>query len=227
MSKFENKDAQIMVRSILIFTLFISSFCLYSQNSNKENTILFSLLAEYSLDLLEPVTNCAVEAFTINGEEIVYVFGGIDSTLKHTGIHRRCYKINVTQGVITRIQDIPDSLGKIAMAATRIGDKIFVAGGYHVFANGREKSSALIHEFDPIGDTFTSKEIVIPVPVDDHIQFGHSHKSIYGNLNLLYLVGGWSDNRNVRDVQIYDPKNDSWGVGTPLPDDRFEFFGAT
>jgi hypothetical protein len=170
--------------------------------------------------LLEPVANCALEIFEDSAHKNLYVFGGIDSTLNSSGIHNRCYKVDMIRNKVVRIPDLPDSLGKIALSATRIGNKIYVAGGYHVFANGSEKTSEWVHEFDPLGDRFTSKQIKIPVPVDDHLQFAYRD-------SLIYLIGGWSQNRNVDNVQIYDVKHDKWLVGTPLPGDEYKFFGAS
>ena len=45
--------------------------------------------------------------------------------------------------------------------------------------------------------------------------------------SLIYIIGGWSNTKNVSDVQIYDPKNNIWFAGTPLPDSRYTAFGAT
>tara|TARA_B100000508_G_scaffold69636_1_gene54385 strand:- start:19778 stop:21136 length:1359 start_codon:yes stop_codon:yes gene_type:complete len=180
------------------------------------------------LDLPEPVTNGGVEFFEIGDSSYVYLFGGIDSTLKSSGIHRRCYKINVHTKSVSRIPDLPDTLGRIALSADRVGDKIYVVGGYHVFADGSEKTSSLVHEFDPVGDTFTSKKIVLPVPVDDHVQLVYKWNQPLPNneRELLYIIGGWSHNKNVPNVQIYDPKNNKWLVGTSLPDSRYLTFGA-
>jgi len=206
-----------------ILKLLIIGFCLFEFHSSINSTPLIegpNIKFDSTFQLAEPVTNCGTDIFTIQDTSYAYIFSGMDSTLKWSGIHKRCYKINLTSKVVTRLPDLPDSLGRIALSATRIGDKIYVLGGYHVFANGSEKSSSLVHEFDPIGDTFTLKKIILPVAIDDHVQLAYRD-------SLLYIIGGWSETKNVRNVQIYEPKNNKWLVGTPLPDNRYTAFGAT
>tara|TARA_B110000879_G_scaffold36803_1_gene51166 strand:+ start:6446 stop:7837 length:1392 start_codon:yes stop_codon:yes gene_type:complete len=171
-------------------------------------------------NLPEPVTNGAVSAFSTFNGTYIYVFGGLDSTLLSSGIHRRCYKINVADSSdVTRLPDLPDSLGRIALSATKVRDKIYIVGGYYVFANGREKSSSLVHEFDLLGDTFTNKKIVLPVPIDDHVQ------DVWKD-SLLFIINGWSDLANVRETQIYNPSNNIWQKGSPYKIDMIPTFGA-
>lgn len=171
-------------------------------------------------NLPEPVTNGAVSAYSTFNGTYIYIFGGLDSTLLSSGIHRRCYKINISDSSdITRLPDLPDSLGRIALSATKVRDKIYIVGGYYVFANGREKSSSLVHEFDVRGDTFTNKKIVLPVPIDDHIQ------DVWED-SLLFVINGWSDSANVRETQIYNPSNNSWKKGSPYTNDMIPTFGA-
>ena len=91
-------------------------------------------------DLPEPFTNGAVSVSSVGSETYIYVFGGLDSSLKSTGIHRRCYKININNsGDVKRLPDLPDTLGRIALSASRIKNKIYIVGGYYVFPNGSEK----------------------------------------------------------------------------------------
>lgn len=203
----------------IILTLLIA----FSATSQGVRTASTALVAEEVFTLPEPMTNCAVETYRTDKKDFVYVFGGIDSTLKSSGIHKRCYKINITEGNVSNLPEIPDSLGKIGVAATRICDKIYVVGGYQVLANGTELSSKLIHEFDLNGDTFTARKIEIPVAIDDHVQFHYN----YRGSSLLYIIGGWSNTRNVGNVQIFNPATDEWSVGTPLPDTRYFSFGAS
>ena len=208
--------------SIVLKFLIIGIGFLTFKNPIKSSPTMIppSLYFDTSFNLIEPVTNCGVEIFTIKDTSYAYIFNGMDSTLKWSGIHKRCYKVNLTSKKATRLPDLPDSLGRIALSATRIGNKIYVVGGYHVFSNGSEKSSSLVHEFDPIGDTFTLKKTTLPIAIDDNIQLPYRD-------SLIYVIGGWSNTKNVSDVQIYDPKNNIWFAGTPLPDSRYTAFGAT
>ncbi len=180
--------------------------------------------------LPEPITNAAVATYAFKTadytpyfafqywKEYIYVFGGMDSTLSPSGIHKRCYKIN-EYGVVQRLPDIPDSMGVIASSASTIGDFIYVVGGYHVFPDSSEVSSKRIHEFDVIGDTFTSRRIEIPIAIDDHVQIVYK--------DLLYIISGWSNTRNVSAVQVYDTKTNQWSWGTILPPSITPVFGAS
>ena len=208
--------------SIVLKFLIIGIGFLTFQNPIKSSPTMIppSLYFDTSFNLIEPVTNCGVEIFTIKDTSYAYIFSGMDSTLKWSGIHKRCYKVNLISKKVTRLPDLPDSLGRIALSATRIGNKIYVVGGYHVFSNGSEKSSSLVHEFDAIGDTFTLKKIALPVAIDDHVQLSYRD-------SLIYIIGGWSNTRNVSNVQIYEPTNNIWHIGTPFPDNRYKAFGAS
>ena len=61
----------------------------------------------------------------------------------------------------------------------------------------------------------------IPVPIDDHVQ------AVWRD-SLIYVVTGWSDTRNVPNVQIYNPTEDKWIEGTSVPTGvQFESFGTS
>jgi len=49
-----------------------------------------------------------------------------------------------------------------------------------------------------------------------------------GQDSLIYLITGWNDTENIPDVQIYNPENDEWMMGTSVPDtDNYKSFGAS
>ena len=171
--------------------------------------------------LPEPVTNNAVSEGRVGDTLYIYSFGGIDSTKLYSGIHRKCWQYNMMSDVWEELPLLPDTLGKIATAASRIGDTIYIIGGYYVFENGSELSSSRLHRFDIQTNSFVSDGEPIPVPIDDHVQ------AVWRD-SLIYVVTGWSDRRNVPDVQIYDPSNDQWTEGTSVPNNnRFMSFGAS
>lgn len=171
--------------------------------------------------LPEPVSNNAIcEGLSPSGNYL-YSFGGIDSTLSHNGIHLKCWRVNTDTYVAEPIPDLPDTLGKIAAAATRVGDVIYIMGGYHVFANGNELSSDKVHRFSVSQNQYLSDGAPIPVPIDDHVQ------CVYKD-SLIFLVTGWSNTGNVPDVQIYNTYTDSWTVGTSVPNNNsYRCFGAS
>lgn len=169
----------------------------------------------------EPVSNNAVVEGWANDTGYVYSFGGIDSTKLWSGIHLRSYRYNTVTDIWDTIPNLPDTLGKIATAASWVDSIIYIIGGYHVYSNHNEASSAKIHRFDTRTNTYLSDGADIPVPIDDHVQ-------AVWNDSLIYVITGWSNTGNVPNVQIYDPANDTWLTGTPVPNSNFyKAFGAS
>lgn len=175
----------------------------------------------YVTDFPEPVTNNAVcEGFSAEGT-FIYSFAGIDSTLQSSGIHLKSWRMNTQTLQVEALPNLPDTLGKIAAAASRVGNLIYIIGGYHVFPNGSELSSNKVHRFDIAQNQFLTDAAPLPVPIDDHVQ------AVYKD-SLIYVVTGWSDNGNVPDVQIYNTYTNTWLAGTSTPNtNAYKCFGAS
>jgi hypothetical protein len=172
-------------------------------------------------DMIEPVANNAVVEGWANDTSYVYSFGGIDSTKLWSGIHLRSFRYNTISDVWDTIPSLPDTLGKIAAGASYVDSIIYIIGGYHVYANHNEASSAKVHRYDPRTNTYLSDGADIPIPIDDHVQ------AVYKD-SLIYVVTGWSNTGNVPNVQIYDPGNDNWLIGTSTPNNNtYRAFGAS
>lgn len=192
--------------------------------------ILFSsaqLFAQYSFTWLDlppmpvRVSNNAVASAFDGNSTCVYSFGGIDSTKAYSGIHRKSFKYHVGTQHWQQIPDLPDTLGKIASAASVVKNKIYIIGGYHVFQNGNETSSNKVHIFNPLSNQFEADGANIPVPIDDHVQ-------VVWRDSLIFVVTGWSNTGNVADVQIYNPALNTWTSGTPVPNSTlYKAFGAS
>lgn len=166
-------------------------------------------------------SNNAVTLAYQNGQPTIYSFTGIDTSLKYTGIHLKTGGVNLTTGVSKQYADVPDTSGKVAAGASTVGNKIFVIGGYHVLANGTELSSNKVHCFNPQTGNWEADRSPAPVAIDDHVQ------AVWRD-SLIYVITGWSNTRNVPDVQIYDPSLDKWAVGTPVPNNGlYTAFGAS
>ncbi len=171
--------------------------------------------------LPEPLTNTAVVSATVSDTPFVYAFGGLDKTKKYNGIHLRSYRYNTISRQVQRIEDIPDSRGKIAMAASRIGRIIYIIGGYHVYKNGAEKSSLRVHRFDTEANHFIPDAAPLPVPIDDHVQ------AVWRD-SLIYVITGWSNRSNVSNVQVYNPVSNTWTAADPVPNNaQYKSFGAS
>lgn len=166
-------------------------------------------------------SNNAVCEASVAGEDFVYSFGGIDFTKSYDGIHQRSFKYTVASNSWEEIAPLPDTLGKIAAGASFVKGKIYILGGYHVFANGNEISSDRVHIYNPTSDSYEADGTSIPRAIDDHVQ------CVYKD-SLIFLVTGWSNTANWPDVQIYDPTLDQWQQGTSVPNNNtFKAFGAS
>lgn len=169
----------------------------------------------------ERVTNNTVTEGFIDGTPYVYSFGGLDSTQLFSGIHQRSYRYNVVTDIWESIPPLPDTLGKIAMGASHIDNIIYIIGGYHVFKDGHGISSDKVHRYDVVNNTYLPDGTSLPVAVDDHVQ------CVWRD-SLIFVISGWSHNRNIPDVQIYNPATDTWMMGTPTPNnDTYTSFGAS
>lgn len=172
-------------------------------------------------DLPLPTANNALSEANIAGQKFVYSFGGITTGLTHDSIHQRSFKYHVSSNQWTEVQSLPDTLGKIAAAASFVNNKIYIIGGYHVDEAGNEYSSNKVHVFNPFLDTFEVDAANIPVPIDDHVQ------AVWRD-SLIFVVTGWSNTANVPDVQIFNPAFNSWVSGTDVPNTNFfKSFGAS
>ena len=192
--------------------------------------LLFSLLPCLSLSQLtvtevgflpESVSNNAQCEGFINNVPYLYSFGGIDSTKTSAGIHLRSFRYDIQANTAMQLPDLPDTMGKIAAAANRIGDTIYITGGYHVLPNGNELSSNKMHRFNIATNSFMTDGPDIPEATDDHVQ-------VVWRDSLLILITGWKNTTNIPDVQIYNPSTNQWSVGTPIPNNNiYRSFGAS
>jgi len=170
--------------------------------------------------LPEAVSNNAVTEGFIGRTPYLFSFGGIDNTKLNSGIHLRSYRYNINTNTAEQIPDLPDTMGKIAAAASRIDNIIYISGGYYVFPDTSETSSNKMHRYDIENNVFLTDGTDIPVATDDHVQ------AVWRN-KLIYLITGWSNTANIPDVQIYDPIENIWLTGTSVPEDDYRSFGAS
>lgn len=169
-----------------------------------------------------PSANHAFCAAQVNGNWYAYAFGGITTGLTNANIHRQAFRYDVLNDVWAALPDIPDTLGKIAAAASVVGDTAYVIGGYHVFSGPPfELSSNRVHRLDLTTDTWMPDGAPVPVPIDDQVQ------AVWRD-SLIYVITGWSNTTNVANVQVYDPALNSWSVATPVPNtNQYKAFGAS
>jgi N-acetylneuraminic acid mutarotase len=169
----------------------------------------------------EPVSNnSVVEAFA--GDTLcVYSFTGISEGLEPADIHLKSWRYNSILEEWTQLPDVDDFQGKIAAGASTVDNIIYLIGGYYVFGNFNEQTSAKVHRFDADANAWLEDGADIPVPIDDQVQ------AVWRD-SLIFVITGWSQNTNVEDVQIYDPANDTWTAATSTPNSNaYKSFGAS
>ncbi|MFK7776427.1 MAG: T9SS type A sorting domain-containing protein [Saprospiraceae bacterium] len=168
-----------------------------------------------------PVANNAVTEATVNGITHVYSFAGIDETKIYTGIHKKAFRYNTQSQVWDEIAELPSGNGRIAAGASVVKNKIYIIGGYEVFSNGSEVSVNKTHIYNPETNSYEADGTPIPLAIDDHVQ------AVWKD-SLIYVVTGWSNNTNYPNVQIYNPLDDEWMTGTPVPNTNdYKAFGAS
>ncbi|PCJ65471.1 MAG: hypothetical protein COA58_08630 [Bacteroidetes bacterium] len=190
--------------------------------------LLFNCLTQAQNWIIEEVgklpfktSNNAVTLAYEKGQPLIYSFCGIDSTLDYGGIHLKAGSVNINTGESIQYGDVPDTLGKIAAGASTVKNKIYIIGGYHVLANGSEISSNKVHCFHVENEKWEADRTNIPIAIDDHVQ------AVWQD-SLIYVITGWSDTKNVPNVQIYNPDSDLWSEGTSVPNNnQYTAFGAS
>lgn len=171
--------------------------------------------------LPEAVANNAVCEGFINETPYLFSFAGIDSTKNYAGIHLKSYRYNIQTGESETIPHLPDEMGKVACAASRIDSIIYISGGYHVFANTNEVSSNKMHRYNINTNSFMTDAADLPRATDDHVQ------AVWRD-SLIYVITGWHDNTNIPQVQVYDPVSNLWSYGTSVPNNnQYKAFGAS
>ena len=154
----------------------------------------------------------------------IFSFGGIDISRHSEGIHLHSFRYNAGSNSWETLPDMPDTLGKVAAAASYVNGRIYVIGGYHVAPNGNEYTSNKVHRYSLQWGDWTTDGAPIPTPVDDHVQ-------VVWRDSLIFCITGWSGDgpsgTNVPDVQIYNPEANSWTAANPVPNTNdYKVFGA-
>lgn len=167
------------------------------------------LLWQEVKNLPEPVSNNAVASVAAGESLFVYSFMGISESKTYKDIHSKAFKYNVEKNTWRSIEDVPGDSGRLAATAATVGGKIYIFGGYTVAEDDSETSVPDVYLLDPLIDEF-SLIGKMPVPVDDAVSLVYKDR-------YIYLISGWHNNDNVKNVQVFDTHNYEWQQATPFP----------
>jgi N-acetylneuraminic acid mutarotase len=155
-----------------------------------------------------PVANNAVASVATAAGTVAFSFLGLDASKTSGGITSAAYRLEAGADSWSEIEPVPGP-PRLAATAQAVSGRVYVFGGYTVASDGAERSVPEVYAYDLRSGEWT-RTTSIPVPVDDAVS------GVWRD-SLIFLVSGWHDTDNESHVQIYDPANDEWRQGTPIP----------
>lgn len=159
--------------------------------------------------LYQPVSNNAVASLHEGKRTFFFSFMGILPGKTWDAVTADAWSFDTLSREWARLPAVPGQAGRLAAAAAGVKGRVFLFGGYTVDAQGNEVSLSSLDIFD-LKARGWRRGADIPVAVDDMVV------GVYRN-RYIYLVSGWSQQDNVRNVQVYDTEKDRWLQATPIP----------
>lgn len=191
--------------------------CFFCGLANAQNQWSWTALAPIPIHTTD---NAVCEALLSQGK-FVYSFGGMQDVVSPSSVHQRVFKYNVTTDTWAETAHIPDTAGKIDNFASFVQQKIYLIGGKYVLDDSTFVTADKVHIYNPQTDTFEADGSPLPIPVSGQVQ-------AVWNDSLIYVISGLSNGTTTPAVQIYNPSQDTWSSGTPLPDtNKFKCYGAS
>jgi N-acetylneuraminic acid mutarotase len=158
--------------------------------------------------LPSPVSNNAVAVSRDSKNLQIFSFMGIGPKKTWDAITTSAYRMDEGTGKWTELRPVPGTAGRLAASAAAFHEQVFIFGGYVVDGQGGETTVSDVNVYVPAENRYY-RGADLPTPVDDSVL------GVYRD-RYIYLVGGWSKNDAVRNVQIYDTEKDRWMEGTPI-----------
>ncbi len=156
-----------------------------------------------------PLTNNAVAVVKSRGSIMMYSVMGMGAKKTWDATTNSGYVLDPETGKWAEMHSVPGTVGRLASTAVGAREHLFLFGGYVVDGQGGETTLPDVNAYEPLTDHWYRAEDM-PVAVDDTVS------GLYRD-RYIYLVGGWSRNDAVRDVQVYDAQKNKWSKATPIP----------
>jgi N-acetylneuraminic acid mutarotase len=155
-----------------------------------------------------PITNNAVTAVRIQGQDLVYSFTGLGSQKSSDSITNAAYALNLKYNKWSTVHSVPGT-GRLAAEAVAVGDEIFLLGGFVPDRTGLQAIVSDVSVYDPVGLRWY-RAPDLATPVRDAVA------GVYRD-RYIYVVGGFSRDGPTNDVQLYDADTKKWMKATPPP----------
>ena len=169
---------------------------------------LWSVAQETLAPLPVPVTDNAVVGIKVEGQNLVYSFGGLGAKKSWDSVTNAAYALNLRYNKWTTIRAIPGT-GRVAAAAVAVTDEIFLLGGFVPDQSGLQAVVTDVSVYDPIGLRWY-RGPDLPTGVRD------AGAGVYRD-RYIYVVGGFSKKGPTNVVQLYDTVSKQWSQATPYP----------
>lgn len=153
------------------------------------------------------ISNNAVASH--EGTQTVYSFSGLKAGKAHEDVSANAFACVIPTKSCTKIDPLPDGVGRLAATAQTVGDTIYIFGGYSVSEDGTETSTPEVWAYNIKTQSY-ARVSDMPVPVDDTVSLPYQDR-------YIYLVSGWHKDDNVVNVQLYDTQTDQWQPASDWP----------
>lgn len=153
--------------------------------------------------------NNAVAQVQVDSNTMLFSFMGLKSGKTYKDISKQAFAYTEGEGAWRRIADVPVPEGRLAATAVGLGEVVYLFGGYTVAEDGAEVSTLENFKYDVRVGRYDPLP-AMPVPTDDAVSFVYAGR-------YIYLVSGWHNTGNIRDVQVYDAVENRWFKATDYP----------
>lgn len=197
------------LRKISQFAVFSFLLAACATQSNVKLEVETALASDGVPPLPVAHSNNAVAQVMVDGKAVVFSFMGLTAGKTYKDISKQAFAYAEGDSAWKRLQNVPVPEGRLAATAVGLGEAVYLFGGYTVAADGAEVSTLENFRYDARADRYDPIP-AMPVPTDDAVSFVYADR-------YIYLVSGWHNTGNIRDVQMFDTVDNSWHKATDYP----------
>jgi len=155
------------------------------------------------------LTNNAVASFKGRDVFLLFSFMGIGPKKTWDSVSKETYVLDAYTGKWGKARPVPGTVGRLGAAAASARGHVFLFGGYVMDSKGGESTLPDVNAYDPDSQVWF-RAADIPVPVSASVV------GVYRD-RYVYLIGGWSKDGPVQNVQLYDAEKNEWRQATGTP----------